>query len=457
MLARNDIHVMDSLEGMKELADESVDMLLTSPPYWALRDFGVDGQIGLEESYENFLEKLLLIFDEAHRVLKKTGTCWVNFGDTYAGSWGNYAPSGIKNLQREKTISGKRWERKGSLSEMTRPPSSRPQTVQPKSLCMIPERFALGMLKRGWILRNKIIWHKPNHMPCSVKDRFTNSWEYLFMFAKSKKYYFDLDAVRVPHTSLQRANKVGCEKSNDPQPTGDSQRDFWAVPSETRSKGALIGESGAVRVPGGQGWTGHPPGGQARIIREKDPRWLSPGGKNPGDVVKASGGTGLEQGLVWRKGGYKEWSEAKRAEKNDPRWPGQKSHIKDSYSDAGDYWDISSQPFKGAHFAVFPEKLCERPILAGCPKEVCAECGNPRFFKTEKNQVEKDSAFQHAKNEVFPCGCNAGYKPGLVLDPFMGAGTTAVVAKKLGRDYIGFDLNPDYAAMAKRRIENSKK
>jgi DNA modification methylase len=451
MLARNDIHVLDSLDGMKKLDDDSVDVLLTSPPYWALRDFGVDGQIGLEESYDEFLEKLLLIFDEAHRALKETGTCWVNFGDTYAGSWGNYAPSDIKGLQREKTISEQRWKRKGSLSEKTRPPSSLRQTVKPKSLCMIPERFALEMLKRGWILRNKIIWHKPNHMPCSVKDRFTNSWEYLFMFVKSKKYFFDLDAVRVPHTSLQRANKVKNRKSDTLQSTGNSQRDFWTVPSETRSKGAIIGESGAVQVPGGQGWTGHPPGGQARIIREKDPRWLSPGGKNPGDVVKAPGGTALEKGLVWRKGGYKEWSEAKRAERNDPRQPDQLSHIKDSYSDAGDYWDISTQPFKGAHFAVFPEKLCERPILAGCPEEVCAQCGSPTLFRKAKCSTEPNGA----KEEVFPCECNAGLKPGLVLDPFMGAGTTAVVAKKLGRDYIGFDLNPDYVALAKRRIENS--
>jgi site-specific DNA-methyltransferase (adenine-specific) len=448
MLARNDIHVMDSLDGMKKLADESVDMLLTSPPYWALRDYGVDGQIGLEESYEKYLERLLRVFDEAYRVLKKTGTCWVNFGDTYAGSWGNYAPYGITNKQRVRTEVGKRWKRNGSPGEKTRPSSSLKQSIQPKSLCMIPERFALEMLKRGWILRNKIIWYKPNHMPCSVNDRFTNSWEYLFMFVKSKKYYFNLDAVRVPHASLQKANKARNRKSDTLQSTGNSQRDFWTVPSETRSKGAIIGKNGVVQVPGGQGWTGHPPGGQARIIREQDPRWLSPGGKNPGDVIKVSGGTMLDQGLAWKRGGYMDWLSTKKAQGNNPQNPSYHSHIKSSYSDAGDYWNISSQPFKGAHFAVFPERLCERPILAGCPKEVCAQCGNPRLFRKARCSTEP-------RKEVFPCGCNAEHKPGLVLDPFMGAGTTAVVAKKLGRDYIGFDLNPDYVALAKRRIENS--
>lgn len=138
---------------------------------------------------------------------------------------------------------------------------------------------------------------------------------------------------------------------------GKTPGDYWTIPSETRRLGAVLGVSGAVKVPGGAGWTGHPPGGQARIVREADPCWLPPGGKNPGDR-----------------------------------------------------WDIATTPFRGAHFAVYPEALCERPIRAGCPKG------------------------------------------GIVLDPFAGSGTTAVVAKQLGRRFIGFELNGEYLRIAVQRL-----
>ncbi|QNN23340.1 site-specific DNA-methyltransferase [Planctomycetales bacterium ZRK34] len=350
MVRTNIVCAVDALAGLRALPDQSVDCVMTSPPFWRLRDYGIDGQIGLEKSVEDYLNHLLEVFDDILRVLKPTGTLWINLGDCYA-----VKPSNAYHVQK-------------------------------KSLWMVPERFALGMMARGWILRNKIIWHKPNHMPHSVKDRMACSWEYLLYFVKSSHYYFDLDAIRMPHRTQVRQRKSVASQRRRPSvqgyrlpphpgepgayhPQGKNPGDHWLIPQETRTLGALIGQAGVVKVPGGAGWAGHPAGGMARIVRENDRRWLSPQGKNPGDA----------------------WSISTRPQKEHP-------------SGAG------LLPGGGGHFAVYPEQLCERPILAGCPTG------------------------------------------GIVLDPFCGTGTTLVVAKRLGRQYIGFDLNPEYVKMARQRL-----
>ena len=161
----NSILEGDALKKLKELPDQFVNMCMTSPPYWALRDYGVKGQLGLEPTFDEYINKLCNIFDEVKRVLRDDGTCWVNLGDTYFGS-GKCA--GVDNTPR--TIKGK---------------------LPDKTLTMIPMRFAIEMVNRGWILRNTIIWHKRSCMPSSVKDRFTVDFEYLFFFSKKKNYYFE--------------------------------------------------------------------------------------------------------------------------------------------------------------------------------------------------------------------------------------------------------------------------
>jgi len=432
MLQLNKIHCIDAREGLKKLPDESIDCVLTSPPYWSLRDYDVKptiwdgdskckhrfsnyksqlthenrqglmgstkgnqkfkkkrhgnanaiagfctrcnackGCLGLEPTIELYTKHLCDIFDEIKRVLKKTGTLWINLGDTYSGSWSNYAPNRSEETRRKQIEEGNTWYRRAYTDLIFRPPSSYKQNVKVKSLCLIPHRFVIEMINRGWILRNDIVWRKPNHMPASVKDRFACSWEHVFFFVKSQKYYFDLDAVRVPHKCLNKKQgknskvmgvkhskhrynpsltgmrrPLGSGGPNAFYPKGKNPGDYFVIPAETRTLGAIIGERGAVKVPGGAGWVGHPEGGMARIIREKNQRWLSPNGKNPGDC-----------------------------------------------------WEIATRPFTGAHFAVYPEKLCDIPIKAGCPKK------------------------------------------GLVLDPFAGVGTTCVVAKRFGRQFIGFELN----------------
>lgn len=178
-IKRNTILQGDALEVLKTLPAESIDCVITSPPYWALRDYGVAGQLGLEPTFQEYITKLCEIFDEVKRVLKSAGTCWVNLGDTYSSSRWSNNPGTSGRANRDKTPVVKK-------------------NLQEKSLCQIPARFALEMTDRGWLLRNTIIWHKKNAMPSSVLDRLTNKYEQVFFFVKSKKYFFDIDSIRVP-------------------------------------------------------------------------------------------------------------------------------------------------------------------------------------------------------------------------------------------------------------------
>lgn len=162
----------DALSVLKTLPDESIDMCMTSPPYWALRNYEVPGQLGLEPTFQEYINKLCDIFDEVKRVLKPKGTCWVNLGDTYGGSAGGYHPH-----PNELRVNKHQIARKSAGFD--------------KCLLQIPSRFSIEMCNRGWILRNEIIWHKPNGMPISAKDRFTVDFEKLFFFTKNEKYYFE--------------------------------------------------------------------------------------------------------------------------------------------------------------------------------------------------------------------------------------------------------------------------
>jgi len=281
----NHIYQGDCLEILKTLPGESVDMVITSPPYWGLRDYGVVGQIGREENLELYFKKLCDIFAEVKRVLKAEGSCWVNLGDAYGG------------------------------------------TNTKKSLLQIPSRFALMMTDElGYILRNEIIWHKPNAMPESVKDRFTVDFEKLFFFVKNKKYYFE-----------QQKEAMVTEDINPPR----------------GSKGVI---------------------GQINSGRRKQ------------DLVGRNDYIGFNDR-------YKPPVDLMRNKRS--------------------VWSISTRNFSELHFAVYPEELIETPIKAGCPKD------------------------------------------GIVLDPFMGSGTTGVVAKKLGRNWIGIEINPEYVLMAQKRIKNT--
>jgi len=303
MLELNKIYNMDCLEGLKQLPDNSINCCVTSPPYWGLRDYGVEGQLGLESTPEEYVAKMVEIFREVRRVLRDDGTLWLNLGDSYASG-------GMSNPSSKSTLSGGKDLGAADYSITRKVPNG----LKPKDLVGIPWMVAFALRADGWYLRQDIIWHKPNPLPESVKDRCTKAHEYIFLLTKSQKYFYDSEAIK--------------EKSNYPG-----------------QGGAAIGHV-----------THSQPGARRLSVTEN---------------LKI------------------------RGEKRNKR----------------SVWTVTTKPFKGAHFATYPPDLIEPCILAGCP---------------------------------------AG---GVVLDPFMGSGTTGMVAAMYQRNFIGFELNPEYCKMAEKRIE----
>lgn len=180
----------DALERLRELPTESVHICVTSPPYYGLRDYGVDGQIGMEETPEQYVNRLVAVFREARRVLRTDGTLWLNIGDSYAGSGKGRMGDGSP------CATGKQATNRGSLAGVLK---KAPKGVcKPKDLLGVPWMLAFALRADGWYLRQDIIWHKTNSMPESVRDRCTKSHEYLFLLSKSPRYYFDVDAIKEP-------------------------------------------------------------------------------------------------------------------------------------------------------------------------------------------------------------------------------------------------------------------
>lgn len=182
---------MDNREGLKMLDDNSVDCCITSPPYWGLRDYGVDGQIGLEQTPDEYVEQMVNVFREVKRALKPEGTLWLNLGDSYAGSMKGIGADGQSYAGQKQATN------KGSVGiYQDKPPKANEIGLKPKDLVGIPWRVAFALQADGWYLRQDIIWHKPNPMPESVTDRCTKAHEYIFLLSKSQTYYFDHDAIK---------------------------------------------------------------------------------------------------------------------------------------------------------------------------------------------------------------------------------------------------------------------
>ena len=318
------IYQGDSLGVLKTLEENTIDCCVTSPPYYALRDYGVDGQIGLEETPEKYIERLTEVFKEVHRVLKPNGTMWLNIGDSYAGNCSVTSTGRCGMGKPRERIDHRVFD-----------------GIKPKDLIGIPWMLAFSLRNAGWYLRQDIIWHKPNPMPESVTDRCTKSHEYIFLMSKSQKYYFDYEAIQ-EEAVTQADRRIGKRVTYD---------------------GKHKGEEGT--------------GNRAFVsLRTKNCQY---DGQKPNTMhLKREMVGGADEVYVVRN---------KR-----------------------DVWSINVMPNKEAHFATYPPKLVSTCILAGCPEG------------------------------------------GIVLDPFMGSGTTGIVANKLGRHYVGIELNPQYVEMAKRRI-----
>ena len=297
-LETNIIHVGDNIFHLTNIPDNSVDMCVTSPPYYNLRDYKNSGQIGAENTVKDFVENLCKVFDEIHRILKPTGSCWVNIGDTY----------------------------------------------DKKRLLQVPSRFEIAMCDRGWHLRNEIIWSKPNPQPISSKDRFWGNHEKFFWFVKDvKKYYFNRDAILVPQAEISIRRMFSKNNMDKRKDFNASSKEGFAISSNSQDK-----HYARMREEMG-------------IDKEFNYEELIKSGKCP----------------------------------TRPEF---------------DTWNVPSVTYKGAHFAVYPPELIEKPILSCCPEQ------------------------------------------GIVIDPFMGSGTTGEVAKLNNRRYIGLELNPEYAILANERI-----
>jgi DNA modification methylase len=221
------IHNCDIMEGFRRLDDKSIDCVITSPPYWQLRDYGFDGQWGLEPTFQEYLEHLWMMMEEIHRVLKDTGTVFINLGDTYSTKSGG--------LERPEDAKGSR-----SVEYLRGMTINQPDDLPIKNLLMIPHRFAIGCYDRGWTIRNDIIWASKNKMPEPVRDRWSKKHEYIFfMTKKPTKYYFDLDAIRESHESNFQ-NSLGTGKN-----PGDVS-DFWNIPIRGQKSDHLAAYSSDV-------------------------------------------------------------------------------------------------------------------------------------------------------------------------------------------------------------------
>ena len=198
----------DVIDKLKELESESIQCVVTSPPYWGLRNYQVDGQLGLEETPEKYVEKMVEVFREVKRVLKDNGTLWLNIGDSYATQSGTQGGD-IKYKGLHKNM------HKATSNKQPKPSDI---GLKHKDLVGIPWRVAFALQRDGWYLRQDIIWHKPNPMPESVKDRCTKAHEYIFLLTKSPNYYYDSDAIKTEYAKgTQSGSQFGGKKGNSPE------------------------------------------------------------------------------------------------------------------------------------------------------------------------------------------------------------------------------------------------
>lgn len=216
----NQIMLGNVLDVLKELPDESVHCCVTSPPYWGLRDYEVEGQLGLEETPEEYVEKLVLVFREVRRVLRRDGIFWLNLGDSYVGT-------GHKGDWKDpKNVEG----RNGQSVAL----NNKVAGLKSKDLVGIPWRVAFALQADGWYLRSDIIWHKPNAMPESVTDRPTKAHEYIFLLSKSEKYYYDQDAIREPYTDVKNGSSATFQREDSKRGVAVDPKNTYATHRQDR-------------------------------------------------------------------------------------------------------------------------------------------------------------------------------------------------------------------------------
>jgi DNA modification methylase len=407
-----DIIIGNALDVIPTLSDNSIDCVVTSPPYWQLRDFGHPDQIGHEQTPLLFIDALVSVFQKVRPKLKDSGSLFINLADTYASS--------SKGDNRTAESYSGHLHPKALKSSLFKSRKISPD-VPMGCLCMIPERFAWAMIENGWILKNKIIWHKTNPMPESVSNRLSKTYEFIFHFVKSTDYYYDLDAIRKP----------------------------LAASSITRISQDIENQSGSSR--GYQ--AGYKPNSPMKAV-------CNPMGKNPGDVISFDDELCTDVNLLIQK------------------W---KQMHPDDWDKPCDVLDISSTPYSKAHFATFPLSIVELCVKAGSSEMGCCPvCGAPLKRIVVKHFIPQSDVSPSilAKGSLkgfdpscgwgdtprgssvvstigwdISCSCDAGDPiPSVVLDPFAGSGTVGEFCRHNNRNSILIELNEDYKPLIDDRI-----
>jgi len=428
------------IDKMKELEDNSIDCVASSPPYFGLRDYGVDGQFGLEKTYKDYITNTVKVFETFKPKLKDTATIWWNVGDSYAsfrpmgtsdnGQYGgNVSKSYSGHLKlndigrsgKTSKVPGNHYRGRGKISGC----------LKPKDLLMIPNRVAIALQEAGWYIRSEIIWHKPNPMPESVRDRPTSCHEKIWLITKNKKYYYDADAIREPlaSTLLTRLNQPnlknqkGSTRANGGMKSnGNMKAVFGKYQTDENEKKHRQGMS---KTRGTKLVETRPklPSQKEFVNYLRNKTTLKDLVKNT-DIKK----TTIEHWFRNDEIGFafpsvEDWNKIKdlindwtnEFNKIDYGLSYTETHLDEVKNNPigrnkRNVWTITTKPCKEAHFATFPKDLIEPCIKAGSPEG------------------------------------------GVVLDPFGGSGTTGIVAQSLNRQAILIELNKDYINIAKKRI-----
>lgn len=422
MAAAADILIGDVRERLRALPAGHFHCVVTSPPYWGLRDYGVTGQIGSEATPDEFVQVMVEVFREVWRVLRDDGTLWLNLGDSYCSASGPGSSAGstlegsTEHQDEAKRASYSFRRDKADVGSVKHREAS---GLKPKDLCGMPFRVALALQADGWYWRDCIIWHKPAPMPESVRDRTTKAHEYVFLLTKRPRYFYDAEAIAEPvaaATVARLAQDVDSQAGSD-RVVGKTNGAMKAVASR-------FGEN-AKSFRGGGTYT------QGRSHDNGTPADRDSHGNVPNESGRRN---------------------------------------------SRSVWTIASRGYAEAHFATFPEELPRRCILAGTSAHgCCATCGAPWERVVERQKLTRERSNDltkrtgeagtgnHCGNTVAgvavttagwrpTCECDGDVAPCRVLEPFCGSGTTLAVAIKHGRSAVGIELNPAYVELARKRI-----
>jgi len=419
----NDIHQGDAAETLAKMPESSVHMAMCSPPYFGLRDYGVDGQIGLEDSLDEYIDELVNVAEELRRVLRDDGSWWLNLGDSFAGSWGAQSKDETENNLPQHDHPDKNLARNGRLRR--------------KSKMLVPHRVAIALEDAGWIVRSDAVWSKPNPMPHPVKDRLHEHKEFVFHLTPEPDYWFDLDPIREPHkeSSLERtesnygsshAGGITMPREDDPEHIGTDAED--ALHENGKNPGDILDIS--VKSFPEAHFAVYPPELCELPIKSSCPPKVCVECGTPYDRV-------TEQVPMWER----DPSTIERTQTRRALEIADEEGLTDEHLEAAQSVGLGN--LDGGEGNPYERVDDETAELA---REAADVLGS-YYREALMSESAPTDEWQQS------CDCDTHEtEPGIALDPFAGAGTTALVAKDLSRRFIGTELNPEYVAMAQKRI-----